>query len=89
MYARIKDVLSEKFKDGDEVEIGGWVAKNRSSGKIVFTLIRDATGEIQVTTKKGNVCDEALKVADALTLECSVIVKGKVRLDRVPPEAKS
>ena len=85
MYARIKDVLSGKFADGAEVEVGGWVVKNRSSGKIVFTLIRDASGEMQVTTRKGNVCDEALGVADALALECSVIVKGKVRTDPRAP----
>ncbi|WP_346430109.1 asparagine--tRNA ligase [Methanocella conradii] len=88
MYAKIKDVLSGRFADGEEVEIGGWVVKNRSSGKIVFTLIRDATGEMQVTTRKGNVCDEALKVADALSMECSVIVKGKVRTDPRAPGGK-
>ena len=85
MYARIQDVLSGKFADGEEVEVGGWVARNRSSGKIVFTLIRDATGEMQVTTRKGNVCDDALGIADALSLECSVIVKGKVRTDPRAP----
>jgi asparaginyl-tRNA synthetase len=88
MYARIKDVLSGRFADGEEVEVGGWVVKNRSSGKIVFTLIRDATGEMQVTARKGNVGDEALKVADALSLECSVIVKGKVRTDPRAPGGK-
>ena len=88
MYARIRDVLSGKFVDGEEVEVGGWVVKNRSSGKIVFTLIRDATGEIQVTTRMGNVCDEALKAADALSLECSVVVKGKVRTDQRAPGGK-
>jgi asparaginyl-tRNA synthetase len=88
MYAKIKDVLSGKFADGEEVEVGGWVVKNRSSGKIVFTLIRDASGEIQVTTRKGNVCDDALSVADALSLECSVIVKGRVRTDPRAPGGK-
>jgi asparaginyl-tRNA synthetase len=85
MYAKIKDVLSGKFADGEEVEVGGWVVKNRSSGKIVFTLIRDSSGEMQVTTRKGNVCDAALNVADALSLECSVIVKGRVRTDPRAP----
>lgn len=88
MFVSIKDVLSGKFADGEEVEIGGWVVKNRSSGKIVFTLIRDSSGEIQVTTRKGNVCDEVLKVADALSLECSVIVKGIVRTDQRAPGGK-
>jgi asparaginyl-tRNA synthetase len=85
MFAKIKDVLSGQYPDGEEIEIGGWVVKNRSSGKLVFTLIRDSSGEIQVTSKKGNVCDEALKVADSLSLECSVIMKGKVRTDPRAP----
>lgn len=85
MSTKIKDVLAGKYPDGTEIKIGGWVVKTRSSGKIVFSIIRDSTGEIQVTTKKGNVCDEALKVADALTLECSVIVTGKVRTDSRAP----
>ncbi len=88
MHAMIKDILSGRFKDGEEVEVGGWVTKNRSSGRIVFTLIRDSSGEIQVTTRKGNVCDEALKVADALSMECSVIVKGRVRTDPRAPGGK-
>ncbi len=88
MFAKVRDVLSGKFADGEEVEVGGWVVKNRSSGKIVFTLIRDSSGEIQATTRKGNVCEDALKVADALSLECSVIVKGKVRTDPRAPGGK-
>lgn len=88
MLAKIKDILAGKFADGEEVEIGGWVIKNRSSGKLVFTLIRDSGGEIQVTTKKGNVCEDALKVADALTLECSVLIKGKVKTEPRSPGGK-
>jgi asparaginyl-tRNA synthetase len=85
MFTKIKDVLAGKYPDGSEIRIGGWVAKTRSSGKIVFSIVRDSSGEIQVTTKKGNVCDEALKAADALTLECSVIIAGKVRTDPRAP----
>lgn len=85
MFTKIKDVLAGKHPDGTEVQLGGWVVKSRSSGKIVFTIIRDSSGEIQVTTKKGNACDDALKAADALTLECSVIITGKVRTDPRAP----
>ena len=85
MFAKIKDVLAGKFPDDAEVQIGGWVVKNSTGGKIVFSLIRDASGEIQVTTKKGNVCDDALKAADALTLEASAIITGKVRTDPRAP----
>jgi asparaginyl-tRNA synthetase len=78
-------VLAGKFPDGTEVQLGGWVVRTRSGGKIVFSIIRDSTGEIQVTTKKGNVCDEALKAADALTLECSIVIAGRVRTDPRAP----
>ncbi len=85
MFTKIKDVLAGKYEDGAEIKIGGWVVKSRSGGKIVFSIVRDSTGEIQVTTKKGNVCDVALKAADALTLECSVVITGKVRTDPRAP----
>ncbi|CAJ37052.1 asparagine--tRNA ligase [Methanocella arvoryzae] len=85
MFVKIKDILAGKYPDGEEVQVGGWVVKNRSSGKIVFTVIRDSSGEIQVTTKKGNVCDDALREADALSLEASTIIKGKVRTDPRAP----
>jgi asparaginyl-tRNA synthetase len=88
MFAKIKDVLAGKYADGEEVQLNGWVVKTRSGGKIVFSIVRDSTGEIQVTTKKGNVCDECLKVADALSLECSVSLKGKVRTDPRAPGGK-
>lgn len=85
MFTKIRDVLAGKYPDGAEIKIGGWVVKTRSSGKIVFSIVRDSTGEIQVTTKKGNVCDDALKAAGALTLECSVVIAGKVRTDPRAP----
>jgi asparaginyl-tRNA synthetase len=88
MFAKIKDVLAGKYADGEEVQLNGWVVKTRSGGKIVFSIVRDSTGEIQVTTKKGNVCDECLKVADALSLECSVSLKGRVRTDPRAPGGK-
>ncbi|MCD1294429.1 asparagine--tRNA ligase [Methanocella sp. CWC-04] len=88
MLAKIKDILSGNYSDGEEIEVGGWVVKNRSSGKIVFTTIRDSTGEIQVTTKKGNVSDDDLMTADSLSLECSVRLKAKVRTDARAPGGK-
>jgi asparaginyl-tRNA synthetase len=88
MLAKIKDILSGKFNDGEEVQVGGWVVKNRSSGKIVFTLIRDSSGEIQATTKKGNVSEEALLAADSVSLECSVLISAKVRTDPRAPGGK-
>ena len=50
--ARIKDILEGGFKEGDEVSMRGWIYRTRSSGKIVFIILRDATGIIQTPVFK-------------------------------------
>ncbi len=68
-----------------EVEIRGWVYRTRSSGKIVFTVIRDSSGIMQVTIKKGNLPDPEFEAAAATMIESSVIVRGKMAADARAP----
>ena len=70
---------------GKEVTLQGWVYNTRSSGKIRFVLLRDGTGVIQCVFVKGQVPDSAFDLADALTQESSVTVKGVVREDKRSP----
>jgi len=70
---------------GKEVVIAGWVHEVRNIGKIVFMLVRDRTGIIQVTAKKGIVDENILKGMD-LPKESVVMVRGRVILNS---EAKS
>ena len=70
---------------GQAVNVRGWVHRQRSGGSIVFLVVRDATGLLQCTVKRGNVADEAFDQADASRLEASVKVSGTVVEDRRAP----
>jgi asparaginyl-tRNA synthetase len=70
---------------GEEVTVRGWVYRTRSSGSIVFSVMRDSSGVIQVTAKKGNLPDADFESAVAASIESSVIVTGTVHEDERAP----
>jgi len=46
--------------DGKEVTLAGWAHEIRDIGKIKFLVLRDRTGIIQITAKRGVVSDEVV-----------------------------
>ena len=40
--------------EGEVVELRGWLANKRSSGKVAFLIVRDGSGFIQATAFVGN-----------------------------------
>jgi len=70
-WRRIKDILSEK-KKGQSVNIRGWIYRTRSSGNIVFLTLRDVTGILQVTIKKGNLSDKEFEESKKALIESSI-----------------
>lgn len=70
---------------GEEETIRGWIYRTRSSGAIIFAVVRDSSGIIQVTIKKGNLAEEQFEAAKAAAIESSVIVTGKVQEDKRAP----
>ena len=85
MKGRIVYIKELKKHVGEEVEIRGWVYNKRSSGKVRFLIIRDGTGFLQCVMVKSNLADEVFELYNELSLETSVIVKGKAREDRRAP----
>ncbi len=71
----IKDFSS---KVNQEVKIKGWIYNLRSSGSIYFLQIRDGSGFVQAVVNKKEVADAVWQNCAKLTLESSVIIKGKV-----------
>jgi asparaginyl-tRNA synthetase len=71
-----------------EVEARGWIYRARSSGAIVFLVLRDSSGIIQVTVKKGSLPDNEFEAAHGVTIESSVIVKGRMFDDKRAPGGK-
>jgi asparaginyl-tRNA synthetase len=80
----IRDILSGKHT-GANVTVRGWVWRYRTSGKIVFATLRDSTGTIQTTTKKGVASDKAFEDAQKAAMEASVVVTGSVKADERAP----
>ncbi|OYD15162.1 asparagine--tRNA ligase [candidate division WOR-3 bacterium JGI_Cruoil_03_44_89] len=71
--------------NGDEVTIKGWVYNRRSSGKIVFLLIRDGSGIAQVVVLRSEVSGDVFNLCDTIPYESSVIVIGTVHKDERAP----
>lgn len=63
---------------GEEVTIKGWLFQKRSSGKLHFLQIRDGSAEIQAVVFKNDVTPEVFALADKITQESSVEIKGIV-----------
>ena len=80
-FIPIKDVLDGRH-GGESVDIRGWVYRKRESKDTIFLVIRDATGIIQGTVKKGS---SAWADAKKVTIESSVALGGTVRSDRRAP----
>lgn len=68
--------------EGKEVKIKGWLYNKRSSGKILFLLVRDGTGIVQCTLVSGEIEDRIFQIAERLNQESSIIVSGEVRADK-------
>jgi asparaginyl-tRNA synthetase len=83
-WTKIDDVLDGK-KTGITVYLRGWIYRTRSSGNIVFMVLRDATGVLQATVKRGNLPDDEFEDAERALIESSVELKGEVKADRRAP----
>lgn len=70
---------------GDQATLRGWIFRTRSSGRIAFITVRDSTGIIQVTVRKGTLPDEDFEAAMEAPIESSVIIKGALSSDERAP----
>ncbi len=83
----VKKVLVERKQikeisvkdDGEEVSIAGWLYDKRELGKLIFLVIRDISGEIQVTGFKGETDDKVFANMKGINRESVIVVKGKVK----------
>jgi asparaginyl-tRNA synthetase len=71
-----------------DVELRGWVSRKHTIGGLVFAVIRDGTGYVQVSVKKGNLPERDFEAAKAATRESAAVVRGEVRDDRRAPGGK-
>jgi aspartyl-tRNA synthetase len=78
----IKDA---KKATGSSVKIAGWVHDFRDLGKLKFVLVRDISGIMQVTMKKGVVSEELL-AAVKLNKEEVVSFEGTISQNKIAPD---
>jgi len=83
-WKKISDILNDKNID-DSICLRGWIYRTRSSGNIIFTIIRDSTGIIQATIKKDSLSDSEFKNAKKALIESSVELIGILREDKRAP----
>lgn len=80
----VREILQGKH-DGKEVSIRGWLYRTRSSGALVFAVVRDSSGYVQVTVNKEDVSESVYSDAKKALIESSVKVKGDVVKDERAP----
>ncbi len=60
------------------VHLAGWVDRRRDHGGVIFIMLRDVTGTVQVVTDESQT-PEQLATADSLRNEYCIFVEGTVR----------
>ena len=61
--ATVREVLQGTL-DSKQVHIRGWLQNKRTGGGIIFLLLRDGSGIVQCTLRKGKVDDKVtIKIA--------------------------
>lgn len=73
----LKDISADS--DGKEVTIGGWLYDNRDLGKVRFIVLRDTTGEIQVTGFKGETAADVFEKMGKTSRESVILITGIVK----------
>lgn len=81
-YVSIQEAMD---KGSGEVELRGWVYRERGSNKLKFVVLRDSTNHVQCVVDKSVVGDDKFEQADKLQVEACITVKGEIKKeDRAP-----
>src|SRR5205807_5403110 len=71
--------------DAKQVLVRGWLQNKRTGGGIIFLLLRDGSGVIQCTLRKGKVDDKIFEEFQSARIESSVELRGEVKPDPRAP----
>jgi len=74
-------IIDSKNHEDETVQIKGWVANTRSSGKIAFLELRDGTAYFQGVVLKNEVGDDLFDLVTHLNQETSVVITGEIQKD--------
>ncbi len=84
-FQSINEILRNPI-EGSTIKVRGWIHRIRKSGKLIFAVIRNESGIIQVTLfRDGGMDREQFRLAKASLVETSVIVEGTLAKDDRAP----
>ena len=78
---KIREILDGQHEN-KKVSVRGWVYRKREGKDMVFLVVRDSTGFIQCTVKKG--CPAWIE-AERVTIESSLTLEGTAKPDKRAP----
>ena len=82
----VSDVFSKK--EGESIELAGWVYDTRALGKIKFLVLRDMTGSVQITAFEKSVTPEIFSSLDKFSRESVIYIKGDIKDSKQAPGGK-
>lgn len=71
--------------DGQTIQLNGWLYNRRSSGKLLFAMVRDGTGVIQCVASLKDLGEDLFREVESLNQESSLALVGQVRKDERAP----
>src|SRR5438094_1356777 len=71
--------------DAKQARVHGWLQNKRTGGGIIFVLLRDGSGVIQCTLRKGKVDEKTFEEFQSARIESSVELRGEVKADPRAP----
>ena len=71
--------------EGKEVTVMGWVSSVRDHGNLVFVMLNDKEGEMQITAKSGVCPDEIKNTLVKIKEQSTVAIKGTVKPSNKAP----
>jgi asparaginyl-tRNA synthetase len=77
-FVPIREIL-EGNHTNKKVAIRGWIYRQREGKETIFLVVRDSTGTIQCTVKKGS---PTWNKAEKITIESSLTLEGTVKQDK-------
>jgi len=81
-WIRIRDAREHV---GQSVEVRGWVAHHRSSGKVQFVVVRDGSGVMQCVAGVRDLPEGVWEELTKLTQESAVVLTGTLRVEARAP----
>jgi aspartyl-tRNA synthetase len=83
-----RTIYSNKLEpslDGKEVIVMGWISSVRDHGNLVFVMLNDKEGEMQITAKAGVCPDEIRQELVKLKEQSTIAVKGTIKPSNKAP----